>query len=905
GEPKVHGGKLRVWAYGDCESAHPVTGNLLEEVGAERYGREPAGDYRNGNLYRNGRDGVVTLAGARNEILAFQLLLDSTAPQLKGVKVQAGALTGPESFEIPADNVSLFRQWYVKQNDWMSEICIPLQSGKKISIPNADNKVPGQRNQSIMVDLWVPKQAPPGKYRGEIMVSADGVAPFAVPVELEVWPIELPDKLSFNCELNAYSVAAITKDRGLFRLAHAHRTTLNVLPYSQTGTVKTVYDLPLAGAGKAMHVTDWTKYDEDIGPLLDGSAFKDMPRAGVPLASQYLPFFENWPLPFREHYAFKSTDRQEHSLTAGPIEELMDEQYADGFKAVVKDFVRHFREKGWKSTNMEFYLNNKPNFTKGALGFWCLDEPQNRDDFLAIRYWGRLFKDAAADAKDVRFIFRGDISRPHRERNWFTGLMDLLCASSAFRTKNVRCREMMRSGMTFYNYGSLNPVAVTNLNAEAWPVNTYLLNGDGLLPWNTIGKVANYRAASTTAILLPPSHGARKGQWVCSARLKALRRGQQDVEYMALLAREKGYDREQIAALLKGLIDLKGKTYERFLDEAGETVFKNLSSERFAQMRAAIAAALGSTWKDKGGRPAIGAGGRIGCGENPTVVKRLTITKSGVYENYLVDGAGGTERRNLVSIKADDVILRNCTIRNGRHNAIVVYAKNVLIDSCKIHHMLAGTFEKQNDAHGITGAPHNLVIRNCDISYVSGDSVQFSPDRRPWNDVLIENCTFWTGLLPADAGGFKKGEKPGENALDTKQKTTNPRSRITLRNSLFYGWGGGQVSIGAALNLKHHIAATVENCVLRDNVYCFRLRGPTTGWSKKWGGAVVKISDCAVYNSRIVARMENNIPNLKIRNLLFGEGITTKYTGRPGPGYENTGSGPAPPYEQAIALGLK
>lgn len=269
-----------------------------------------------------------------------------------------------------------------------------------------------------------------------------------------------------------------------------------------------------------------------------------------------------------------------------------------------------------------------------------------------------------------------------------------------------------------------------------------------------------------------------------------------------------------------------------------------------------------------------------------------------------MDSAGGTDLRNLVSIEADNVILRNCTIRNGRNNGIVVYAKNVLIDSCNIYNMLAGTFKKQRDAHGISGAPHNLVIRNCDISYVSGDSVQFSPDRRPWNDVLIENCTFWSGPLPADVAGFKKGENPGENALDTKQRITNPRSRITLRNSLFYGWGGGQVSIGAALNLKHHIDATVENCVLRDNVYCFRLRGPTDTWAKKWGGALVKIADCAVYNSRIVARMENSILNLKIRNLLFGQGITTRYTGRPGPGYENTGSGAAPPYEQAIALGL-
>ena len=79
---------------------------------------------------------------------------------------------------------------------------------------------------------------------------------------------------------------------------------------------------------------------------------------------------------------------------------------------------------------------------------------------------------------------------------------------------------------------------------------------------------------------------------VCSVRLKALRRGQQDVEYLALLSRKRGYDRRQLGAMLKGLLELKGQTQERFLDEAGETIFHNLSSEQFARVRAAVAAML-------------------------------------------------------------------------------------------------------------------------------------------------------------------------------------------------------------------------------------------------------------------------------------------------------------------------
>ena len=37
----------------------------------------------------------------------------------------------------------------------------------------------------------------------------------------------------------------------------------------------------------------------------------------------------------------------------------------------------------------------------------------------------------------------------------------------------------------------------------------------------------------------------------------------------------------------------------------------------------------------------------------------------------------------------------------------------------------AATGKEQHDAHGITGRPTNLTIRNCDIGLTSGDSIQF------------------------------------------------------------------------------------------------------------------------------------------------------------------------------------
>src|SRR5687767_4309045 len=77
---------------------------------------------------------------------------------------------------------------------------------------------------------------------------------------------------------------------------------------------------------------------------------------------------------------------------------------------------------------------------------------------------------------------------------------------------------------------------------------------------------------------------------------------------------------------------------------------------------------------------AIGTQGQVGCGENPKRLKQLSITTPGVYENLLVDGEWIDS--TLVKITADNVTLRRCEIRNGRHNAVTVYAKNVVIEDC-------------------------------------------------------------------------------------------------------------------------------------------------------------------------------------------------------------------------------
>jgi len=297
----------------------------------------------------------------------------------------------------------------------------------------------------------------------------------------------------------------------------------------------------------------------------------------------------------------------------------------------------------------------------------------------------------------------------------------------------------------------------------------------------------------------------------------------------------------------------------------------------------------------------VGTHGLVGCLKNPTTASRLEITKPGVYENYLIDAQGGGG--NIVKITADGVTLRHCEIHNGSGNAIGVFGTKVVIENCRIHHLLNGTFKEQSDAHGITGRWGDVTIRNCDISHVSGDCIQFDPDRKSQGSLVIEDCHLWTGPLPADAAGFKAGERPGENAVDTKTKPDDKRCRLAMRNCHLHGFNQpAQISSAAALNLKENVDAEIVRCLFSDNEIAFRVRGPG-----KRGGAHVSISDCAIYETQFGVRAEDKIEKLVIRNLAFGDGVAERLrfvNGRAASGYENTGEREAPPMESLLKNGF-
>ncbi|HUS07891.1 MAG TPA: hypothetical protein VMZ52_16425 [Bryobacteraceae bacterium] len=620
--PKVK--DVAVWAVPEMMKVDPKTGSLLERS-------EPL-DYRTHNRIWNAVTSTVRLTGSRNEFVAFQLAIESLAP-LHAVEVRVakkpfatGKARMPDVFR-ESGGVQCYREWFVPDDKdasptrpWYADALVPI--AVPFDLPAADNAVPGQTVQPVFVDLYIPRGAEPGLHTGELNVRDGSGFAKTIRIEIEVLPLNLPDKLNFNVDLNAYGGVSSGYDmprgtpeyrdllRSYHRMAHLHRTNLNILGYTQTGTVEPGQAPPLSGEGAGTRVMSWSDWDSHFGPLLDGSAFADLPRASVPVPNVYLAFFENWPGDLRKSYRYNNypdprttEDYTEliarHALEAAPIEDSFSKDYQDRFSAVLEQFAEHFRERNWLQTKYQVYLNNKyynkdPGRTgkSSSLTWWLLDEPNHRDDYRAISFFSALTKRALAKYPDVPILFRADISYVEFIRDLLVGQLDLTCSSPHFYTKNrLLMDHRERTGKTHWNYASTNHPKDTNVTMRAWCWRAWMLGADGLLPWNSVRGADAWNRAEPLTVFYPGKKFGRNEPFA-SLRLKAYRRGQQDIEYLMMLARKSGWDRDAVTRAVAASAKLTGGIEQRFEEDAGVVSLSGPDDVLLDNLRLRVAAAL-------------------------------------------------------------------------------------------------------------------------------------------------------------------------------------------------------------------------------------------------------------------------------------------------------------------------
>jgi hypothetical protein len=161
---------------------------------------------------RTKRSAVLT--AARNEYAPFQIVVRAGSGGLKSVNAVASPLVPKRGRAIPADRISLYREHYIevrklspKSKDslgWYPDALIPFLDPRTGQPPvharfaAAPFDIAPDSNQPLWVEVLTPRDAAPGEYTGTITISAEGIAPYRVPVTLTVWDFTLPDAPSMR-----------------------------------------------------------------------------------------------------------------------------------------------------------------------------------------------------------------------------------------------------------------------------------------------------------------------------------------------------------------------------------------------------------------------------------------------------------------------------------------------------------------------------------------------------------------------------------------------------------------------------------------------------------------------------------------------------------------------------------
>jgi hypothetical protein len=135
-------------------------------------------------------------------------------------------------------------------------------------------------------------------------------------------------------------------------------------------------------------------------------------------------------------------------------------------------------------------------------------------------------------------------------------------------------------------YGSTNLVTASNLQPVGWSLDAWSLGADGVLPWQAVGTADSWRQADELALFYPMPV-ARPGV-VPSIRLKAYRRGQQDVEYLALWSKLRNQPRWAVGRQVREALHLAGSrqaTETGGAEDAGRIDYSTLRPGALSDLR--------------------------------------------------------------------------------------------------------------------------------------------------------------------------------------------------------------------------------------------------------------------------------------------------------------------------------
>jgi hypothetical protein len=464
----------------------------------------------------------AVLGAAKNEFEAFQIAVTADAGAVSGVSASATALSGPQTLPAPR----LFREELIHLGNASAPDGFTGDVPDAL-VPDVDDVVGEKRNafpfnvsagqtRVIWVELHVPAGAQPGVYQGSVTVSAGGTTLATVPVTVTVWDFALPSTSSLKSHFGL-SYGSLPRQHGVSGQAFSQlRARYSQLALDHRISVSSFDDGSFA---------DLNHFEQYFGPLANGTAPTQLEGAKLTsirfLGSRTASTYASWASFFKARGWF---DRlfdytcDEPPATCSwsdiPARNAIMKQGDPSFRSLVTTDVQSATANGVLSSvdllvPVVNYMDGKSSADPGG---W--DDPYS--GYQRSRYDAFL---ASGPSKEL-WMYQSCMSHGcGGSSTYFTGW-----PSYMIDTASVRSRAMEWLSFAWGLTGELywdTTYAYTEGSADPWSDQwQFSGNGDGTLFFP--GTPARIGGATH----IP----------VASLRLKMLREGMEDYEYLKALS---------------------------------------------------------------------------------------------------------------------------------------------------------------------------------------------------------------------------------------------------------------------------------------------------------------------------------------------------------------------------------
>jgi hypothetical protein len=473
----------------------------------------------------------VKLAAARNEWESFQILIRSDQ-QIKGVRIEAGELRGPDRTVLDTSHAYLFRQHQLHieagtyrnegfKPDWFPDPLIPFQhpvSGEKLEAARfkaVSFDLPANETHGFWVDLYTPANAKPGEYRGIYRVTSESGQSVEIPVSLTVWDFSLP------------------------------RVSTLVTAFGSPAQRMRDYYRQRAKAGKEPEPKDWTAIENQCAQLLTEHRINATPP------SEYLrPVAQpdgSFRIPAEKLQALREfVDRYHVNAIQIPHPESVvkdPELERDKLKAWLAAFDQAAKE--LNRPYIVFYTYLK-------------DEPNTEEDYRYVQKWGRAIREAKSIVKVL--VVEQTWTSPGEggaDSAWgdLYGAVDIWCPLFSLH-KQDSAAQRQALGEMVWTYTALcqgeptpwwhTDYPLLNYRVPAWIAWRYKMKGllywGGMSywrevddPWTQADTYHDKLVFNGEGSIVYPARAVGYDGIASSLRLKALRDAIEDYEYLAIL----------------------------------------------------------------------------------------------------------------------------------------------------------------------------------------------------------------------------------------------------------------------------------------------------------------------------------------------------------------------------------